>query len=383
MTMEVKFAQMKGVDPSGAFNQSFFGAVRPGETYQDLPNGIDRRNELKDMLNRELMRIAQLKYSGAQSAFAGGAGTAGVAMVPVYVSPLLTDRSRKLTPWVEMTARVANQGLTHDFNFIDSKDAAVFAGEVPALNDQDYTPDRGSVSMKYMYAKGRVSGPRNAAQPAYMISGYAGITGPGLGASPFGTIAAPNAMQTEVLIRTRALKELEENKFWNGSVSSDANEFNGVITTQSTTNKTDLNTTDLEYDDVESAVKDAYDDSGYPNYAGCSSSVLKDLRKIAIDTYRYSPADMTTQLPFGVTSRLTLETIVGSIPVIPSQYISNTTGSKAMYFLDMTEIYFAVLQDATFQALAMTTDAEQFVIKQYEALVMRAPAFNAFIGEIK
>jgi hypothetical protein len=156
-----------------------------------------------------------------------------------------------------------------------------------------------------------------------------------------------------------------------------------VITLQSTTNTVDKNTSDLEYNDVETAIKYAYDDSGFPNYAGCSSSVLVDLRKIAIDTYRYSPADMTTELPFGVTSRLTLETIVGSVPVIPSQYISNTTGSKAMYFLDMTEIYFAVLQDATYQELAQTTDGISFLIKQYEGLIMRAPTFNSSITEIK
>jgi hypothetical protein len=212
--MDSGFSRLKGIDPIGAFNQSFFGAVRPGETYQDVPNGIDRRKELKDLINKKLM---ELKYSGAASATAGGGGTAGVAMIPVYVSPLLTDRSRKLTPWVELTSRVANMGITHDFNFISSKTAAVFAGEMPALADQDYTPDRSSVGMKYMYSKGSVSGPRQAAQPPYMISGYAGITGPGLGASPFGTASAPNAMQTEVLVHTRSLKELEENKFWNGS----------------------------------------------------------------------------------------------------------------------------------------------------------------------
>ena len=376
------FSKMPGqFDPRGAFNQSFFGAIQHGDKYHDVDLKTMDVHDMRPALNNAAYQ-AQLKYSGVSSATAGGAGTAGVAMIPVYVSPEVTDRSRKLTPFVEMTSRVANMGVTHDFNFISSKSAAVFGGEMPALADQDYTPDRSSVAMKYMYSKGSVSGQRQAAQPPYMVSGQATTTGAGLGGSPFGSVSAPNALQAEVLVRTRALKELEEDSFWNGDTDDSSLEFNGIIDQQADTNDTDKNTTAIDYDDLEGAAKDAYDDSGFPNIAGASSAVVKDVRKIIFDAYRYTPADMTTNLPFGITSRLTIETLYGSVPLLPSQYISNTSGSKALYLLDMTEIYFAVLQDATYEELAKTTDGRSFLIKQYEALIMRAPQFNACVTEI-
>lgn len=390
------FRPMAGISATKAFNDSFFGMVEPGEMYRYVDwhsargaavskdTGIyDRRNELNKVLKD---RLYQLKYSGTTSGTGGGAGTAGVAMFPVYVSPIITDRSRKLTPFVEMTSRVANQGITHDFNYTSSKTAAEFKAEGAALSEQDTTRDRSSVAMKYMYSVGRVTGQAIAGMPAYMVSGYGTTTGSGLGGNannPFGTATAPNAMQLEILDRTRALKELEEDSFWNGDTDDDANEFNGIIDQQADTNDTDKNTTDIDWDDIETATRDAFDDSGFPNVAGCSSAVAQDIRQIVIDHFRYNPRDMATDLPFGVRAALTLETGVGSIPVVPSQYISNTSGSKAIYFLDMTEIYFAVLQDATYEKLAKTDDTEKFMIKQYEALIMRAPQFNSCITEIK
>jgi hypothetical protein len=378
------FKSMGGINPITAFNQSFFGAVQPDEMYY-APFGplgpVDRRKEIKAMLYRNL----EMKgYSGATSGTAGGAGTAGLAFLPAWPSMTVTDRSRKLTPFTELTARVANMGLYHPFNYVSAKDSAVFAADGATITDQSYTGAQTSVTMKFMYARGNVTGPRQAAQPAYMLGGTAGsATGSGLGANPFSGVSAPNSLQFEILTRTQALKELEENKFWNGDTDVDANEFNGIIDLQSTTNKVDKNTTDIEYDDIETMMQYAYDDSGYPTVGGCSSGVLTDIRKIIRDTLRIMPGDMTTTLPFGIVANVTLHTTQGPLPIIPSQYLSNTSGSKALYALDMTEIYFAVLQDATYEKLDKTQDWESFHVKQYEGLVMRAPQFNAFVGEIK
>jgi hypothetical protein len=379
------FKSNNGIDPTAAFNQGFFGAVQPNEMYHGgwTPMGaIDRRQEIKSALAQRIMELKG--YSGATSGTAGGAGTAGLAFLPAWPSMTVTDRSRKLTPFVELTSRVANNGLYHPFNYVSSKDSAVFAPDGGTVTDQSFTGAQTSVTMKFMYARGKVTGPRQAAQPAYMLSGTAaGMTGTGLGANPFGSANAPNAMQFEILTRTQALKELEENKFWNGDTDSDANEFNGIIDLQSTTNKVDKNTTDIEYDDLETMMQYAYDDSGYPTVAGCGTAVLTDVRKILRDHLRYTASDMISQLPFGIQANVTVHTTQGPLPIIPSQYLSNVTGSKCLYALDMTEIYFAVLQDATYEKLDKTQDWESFHVKQYEGLIMRAPQFNAFIGEIK
>jgi len=59
-------------------------------------------------------------------------------------------------------------------------------------------------------------------------------------------------------------------------------------------------------------------------------------------------------------------------------YISN----KECYFLDTDYIEMRVLQDVTYEKLAKTNDSNKFFLKIYEALVMKAPEFNAYIDNL-
>ena len=79
---------------------------------------------------------------------------------------------------------------------------------------------------------------------------------------------------------------------------------------------------------------------------------------------------------------LIIQTMVGPIPVIPSMFLSNTSGAKQIYFLDMDYIEMRVLQDMTYEQLAKTNDSSKFMLKIYECLIMRSTAFNAFIDNI-
>jgi hypothetical protein len=88
------------------------------------------------------------------------------------------------------------------------------------------------------------------------------------------------------------------------------------------------------------------------------------------------------ELPFGVPPQLVLQTMVGAIPVIPSMYLSNTSGAKQIFFLDTDFIEMRVLQDMTYEDLAKTNDSSKFMLKIYECLIMRAPSFNSFIDNI-
>ena len=74
--------------------------------------------------------------------------------------------------------------------------------------------------------------------------------------------------------------------------------------------------------------------------------------------------------------------MVGAVPVIPSQNLSNTSGSKAIYFLDMDYIEMRVLQDMTYEDLAHTNDSQKFMLKIYEAMLFKNTKFNSFVGEI-
>jgi len=74
--------------------------------------------------------------------------------------------------------------------------------------------------------------------------------------------------------------------------------------------------------------------------------------------------------------------MVGAIPIIPSMYLSNGAGTKPIYFLDMSVVHMAVLQDMVYQDMAIVNDTQKFFMKIYEALVIRAPTFCSSILNI-
>ena len=107
----------------------------------------------------------------AHTTESGGAGTAGFAMVPIFVDPKVIDRTRKYTPIVEILPRVTNNGMFADFNVITAKGGAFARAEDTALTETNTTYDRVSVAIKFLYAVGRVTGPSRAAQPSYILAG--------------------------------------------------------------------------------------------------------------------------------------------------------------------------------------------------------------------
>jgi len=365
------------IDTKALYAQSF-GNLPDGTVYAGGYRGFDNRSELKSKFTAGLKSFATTT---------GGAGTAGYAMIPVYVDSRIVDVSRKYTPLTELIPRVANQGITADYNRVTAKGAATTAAEDAALADVSHTRERVSKSIKYLYSVGRVTGPAQAAVPAYMMEGFQ-PGGAQTGGSPFSNAPASSALQQEVLLAARALKELEENLMLLGSnttsVGSGPNgtEFDGLITLQGSTNVTDKSTSALVWSDVDTAVTAAFDDGGRPSLATCSSSVLNDLRKIMIDTFRMSPADNATEIAFGINAQLVLQTPVGRIPVIPSMYMSNVSGAKQIFFWDMDYIEMRVLQDMTFEELAKTNDSRKFMLKIYEVIINRAPEFCSGIDNI-
>jgi len=366
---------MKG-NLSGAYAHSF-GILDDKTPYVDPYNDIDMRPDLKDLVDAGIEQ-AQLK---ALTTSAGGAGTAGNALIPVYVDPRIVDRTRKFTPWVELIARVTNLGKEADYNAITVKAPGVTKAEDAAQADVTDTEARASTSIKYLYSIGRITGQMQAAMPAYIIQGLQ-PGGTGTDTATFNSPSAPNAKQYEVLKRAQALRELEESLIWSGNAGTTATEFSGIPVLQSTTNVTDRLGGALRWQDIESTVRLAYDDSGRPTIAGCDSASLVDIRKLMIDSFRYSPKEMAGTVGFGVPASVVVETMVGPIPIIPTQYLSTTGGEKQVFFLDMEYIEMRVLQDMTYEDLAKTNDSQKFMLKIYEALLSKATLFNSFIDNI-
>ena len=372
---EIGTMSLNGVEAKSAYAQSF-GALKDRTRYVDPRFGIDLRSQLNEVLNQGIARMKAL------SSTAGGAGTAGYGMIPVYVDPRVVDTTRKETPLVELIPRVTNQGLTADYNIITAKGGGFTAYEDAALSETNDTYDRASTAIKFLYAVGRVTGPTQAAMPAYMLEGFQ-PQGGGLGNSTFGNVSSPNAKQLEVIMKARELRELEENLIINGDASTDATQFSGIVKLQGTTNVVDLDGAALTYDDIETAILYAIQDGGRPKLGVASPSVVKDIRKIILDTYHYSPSDNASGvLPFGIAASIVLDTMAGRVPVIFSRFLSDTSGAKQIYFLDTDWIEMRVLLDMTYEDLAHTNDSGKFMLKIYECLIMRNTAFNSFIDDI-
>ena len=363
---------MGNVDCKGAYAHSF-GALKDGTRYADAWSQTDYRPELKNLMSIGMKAL---------NSEAGGAGTAGYAMVPIYVDPRIVDVTRKFTPLVELIPRVTNQGMTADYNQITAKGGGYTAAEDAALPETTDTYVRASTSIKFLYAVGRTTGQMQAAMPSYILEGFQ-PTGEGLGGgSPFSSAGVPNAKQLEVIMKAREMRELEENLIVNGDAATTATQFSGIVVLQSATNVVDLDGAAMTWDDIETVVRYAFDNGGRPKIAIASSAVVQDLRKLIIDTFRYNPSDLGGTLPFGVSASIVLQTMVGPIPVIPSMYLSNTSGAKQIYFLDTDFIEMRVLQDMTYEDLAKTNDSQKFMLKIYECLIMRNTAFNSFIDNI-
>ena len=374
METEMKHLGNHGYNQVGVYQHSF----GPLQDKSVITDGIGGNTDLRPMLES-----AMVKGLKAISSTSGGAGTAGYALIPVYVDQRIVDQSRKYTPLVELIPRVTNMGMTADYNIITAKGGATTAAEDGALAESNDTYDRASTAIKFLYSVGRVTGPSQAAMPSYILEGFQPSGAGNAAGSTFGPSAAPNAKQIEVLMKARAMKELEENLIINGDASSDATQFSGIVKLQATTNQLDKNTAPITWDDVETVIQYAFDDGGRPKLGIASSSVVTDLRKIMMDHFRMSPSELGGEIVFGIPSRLIIDTIVGPIPILPSMYLSNTSGAKQIFFLDTDFIEMRVLQDMTYEDLAKTNDSNKFMLKIYECLIMRATPFNSFIDNIE
>lgn len=358
------------IDATSAYEQSF-ATLKSGTRYSDVFAGVDLRQENGFLGQAYSAGLKAMNVVGMP------AGTQDKAIIPVYLDPQIIDVSRKFTPLVEIVPRVSNMGVTAEWTTL-TKGSAYVAGEDAALPESDSTYARNSVGIKYLYAVGRVTGQTLAATPSFMLMGITASSGTPEGV--FGNQSAPNAQQLEVLDKTREIKELEENLIINGDATTNALEFSGIIKLMGNTNRVDKNTSDLSLADLHTSIQYAFDDGGRPNIAVCSSSVFTDIVNLLSQRLGYMQSEKNFYWGF---TTVTFRSMVGEIPIIPSMFMSNNSGSKAIYFLDMSVIEMRVLQDLTYEALAKTNDSQKFMLKMYEAFIIKNPDFCSSVMRIK
>ena len=269
----------------------------------------------------------------------GGAGTAGSALIPVWVDPNIVDRTAFETPLRSMFRRIAVRGKTYDFNVITAKGSAHWRPELGSLPEDVDTYDRVSVNIKFGYSVGQVTGVARAA-----MRGYA------------------DADALDLSVKTAALFELEEDTIVNGDASTYSTEYNGLINTI-TTNTTDASGT-IGLADMRTELATTFQAKGKTDLIVTDIFTHNWVKGLLTDFQR-QPAAPAQNLPFGIPGAFEFD----GVPVIASQFMPTTTTSRRMLFLDTRYIFMAVLMDITFEELPTPTDSSKYMLKVYEALV--------------
>jgi hypothetical protein len=326
------------------FEKAFGGAIRPDTPYY-VPGKFDRRTEI----GRQLRALMQKQSIGLTS---GGAGTAGSAMIPVWVMPDVVDETRRQTPLVELLPRQAVMGKTVDFNALTTRADAAFNIEDAALDTQTSTYDRRSRAIKFAYSKGSVTGPAIAAMRGYQ-----------------------DALQLDIVDKTIALRELIEDKTINGVATTTPAEFSG-FTTLITTNTRSLSGANLLISDVRTEIDTIFNKSGRCDLAIVAPATATVLKGQLMDFQRY--VGEAVNLPFGIAGSFSVD----GVNFVKSRFLTDAAASRRAYFLTSNSWYYGVLQDATYQELAQTNDSYPFMIKEYLVLVDKSEKMNSEITSI-
>jgi len=313
------------------------------------------------------------------------AGTLPV-MIPVYVDPEIIDETRRACPMTELLPRVQNYGKYADFNVITTLDSALLEGEDQAPNYADDTKTRRHLQIRMLRAYGRVTGYMYAASKPYLESG--------------GYI---DALALEVKNRTIALKRLEENAIFLGDSVADWTDYNsttqdndmsfdGLYQLISNANSNGLGGSSSYVTDnagaaltvaiMRASIQTCRTGGGDPNLMVCDYATYDTIKGLLDDNQRYIN---TTNIAWGITS-----IVFEGIPIIASRFLSTDVGAgtgvpadaKSLFILDTNVIEMRVLQDATYEELGQQNDSKRFMVKEYVALVVKAPVFNHVVYDI-
>ncbi len=319
------------VNEAYSFEKSFGSIVKHKETYYNPWLKVDKRASV----GMDYIAKASINTT------TGGAGTAGYALIPIFVDPVVVDQTRFLTPVVELLPRKAVKGTTYDYNKLIAKGGASWKIEDANMADDVDTYDRVSVPIKYGYSVGTVTG--------QSIVGMAGFN---------------DAQAMDLAVKVQALKELEEDTIINGDVSTYSTEYDGLINSI-TTNTTDKSSAYVTLADIRAELATTYQAKGMTNLCITDASTHNYIKGLLMDFQRIvEPA--REELPFGIPGSF----IFDGVPFIKSQFMPTSTNSKRILFLDTRFLFMAVLQDVTYEELAKINDSNKYMLKVYEALVV-------------
>ena len=371
LNAEQKYATSFGDAPNGMVYADPFGTIAQSPEL-GIKSGlsVDKREEWNTRVETKLAEIKSV------STTTGGSGLTDNVLIPIAYSNQVVDLTRKQTPVSFVMRSVTNQGIVAAYKQITSKPTAFFAGENATLTTSDFTPDVLSENIKYMYAKGSTTGPVNAGAPGYNLMGtQPPQSGDALGS--FSNQSAGNANEMNVLLQAKSLLELEEETIINGDKSTNSEEFDGIVAIMGSTNTVDRSSGALQLKNFIDAAKLAYDNGGYVNFGLCDTTTFA--KALDLINEKVSLREFANRIDYGFTA-ITINTGFGQgVPLVPSRFLSTTTGSQSCYLLDLSVWEKRVLQDMTYEKLAKTKDSDEFMLKKYMCVICMAEQFNASI----
>lgn len=268
----------------------------------------------------------------------GGAGTAGTALIPVYVDPSIVDRTIRETPLRNLYPRRAVRGSTYDYIPLTAKGGAVWAAENAVIADQVDTYDRTSVNIKYLYAKGRISGPAIVSMREFI-----------------------DPSQLDLAVKSASIMEAEEDAIINGDASTNVGEPNGLIQTI-TTNTTNLSGGLPTLAQIRAEFATSYNANGEINLAVTDATTHNYVKGLLFDVQRVPSVNPSKDsLGFGIPGAFDFDGVM----FIRDKFMPTAASSKRILFLDMRYNFMAVLLDMTFEQKFNEHDNEPYLLKEY------------------
>lgn len=271
----------------------------------------------------------------------GGAGTAGTALVPVYPDPNIVNRTIRMTPLRNMTPRRAVRGLTYDYIPLTAKGGAFWAAEGGALNEVVDTYERVSVPIKFLYAKGLISGPA--------IAGMRGFIDPA---------------QLDLGVKTDSIYEAEEDALINGDASTSPLEPSGMIKLIST-NTTDRSGGNVTLPLIRAEIATTFNALGFPTLAITDATTHNYVKGLLLDIQRQVSNPSEGILGFGIPDAFEFDQLM----FIKDVFMPTGASAKRILFLDMRYIFFGVLQDLTYEEKYTDQDGFVYLLKEYLTVV--------------
>ena len=323
---------------SKAESEGFAGSLHIGKDhlggesteYYNPAMGVDKRAMIKE-------HIAKVSIDTQT----GGAGTPGTALVPVYVDPSIVDRTIKEAPLRAMLPRRAVKGLTYDYVPLTAKGGAVWAFENGSINEQTDTYDRVSVGIKFLYAKGRVSGPAIAAMRGFI-----------------------DPTQLDLSVKTASIIEAEEDMIINGDNSTNPEEPDGLIQTIGT-NTTDLSSAYPTLSGIRAELATTYNANGMVSVAVTDASTHNYVKGLLLDIQRNVENPSMANMGFGIPGAFDFDGVM----FVRDKFMPTSSGSRRILFLDMRYLFMAVLQDLTYEEKPDSADSATYWLKEYIAFV--------------